>query len=81
MSKQMTVRVSDSATQHIDALVDEGTFTSRASYVAWLVEREAQRLDARREILQMRQDGMPLENPDLVGMHERLKRRQLGHLD
>ncbi len=39
----MTVRLSDEATDFLDARVAVGPFTSRALYLTWLVEREAQR--------------------------------------
>lgn len=61
----MTVRLSDEAAAHVDRLVDEGTFDSRASYLTWLVEREAQRAEAWQEILRMRRDGIPMRDPEL----------------
>ena len=59
----MTVRLSDAATEHVDALVAEGVFASRASYLTWLVEREAQRKAAWQEVVQLRREGR-LHDPE-----------------
>jgi Arc/MetJ-type ribon-helix-helix transcriptional regulator len=41
MSTQMTVRMADESMEHVDRLVAEGAFASRAQYLNWLVRKDA----------------------------------------
>lgn len=77
----MTVRLSDEATTYIDKLVRESTFDSRASYLTWLVGREAQRAEAWAEILRMRREDIPMNDPELDAIVKATSGRSLAHLD
>lgn len=60
----MTVRMSAVATEHIDALVRDGVFDSRAQYLNWLVEREDQRHRALADLDGLRAAGA-LQDPEV----------------
>lgn len=40
MSTQITARLADESVRYADQLVSEGSFSSRASYLNWLVRRD-----------------------------------------
>lgn len=76
----MTVRLSDLATEHIDSLIQEGLFDSRASYLTWLVEREAQRAQAWLDLQHMREQGT-LDDADSAAIIKATSGRPLSYLD
>ena len=76
----MTVRISDEAAAHIDALVHDGSFGSRAQYLSWLVEREATRARAWADIQKMRAEGT-IHDAELESIVKATSSRSLRHLD
>ncbi len=78
----MTVRVSDRAADHIDAVVRNGRFESRAQYLTWLVEREARRQRDLADLEKLRAAGaLDDPTPELADFRRRNAARSLAHLD
>lgn len=78
----MNVRLSDEAAKHIENRVGSGLFGSRAQYLTWLLEREAQRERALADLQQLRDQGALADpNPELADFRRRNARRSLSHLD
>ncbi len=79
MSTQMTVRLSDQATEYVDRKIAEGPFASRAEFLSWLAEREAAQERDRAELMRLRADGQL--GSELLSFHERNAARPRPHLD
>ncbi len=78
----MTVRMSEQATDHIDANVENGRFDSRAQYLTWLVEREVRRQRDLADLERLRATGgLGAPTPEQGDFWRRNAARSLAHLD
>ena len=68
MTTQLTVRMADDAVAHVDRTVAEGTFTSRAAYLSWLVRKDAMRRRAIEDIAKLQALGGEDPYPELAGL-------------
>ena len=66
MTTQITVRLADDAVQAVDETVREGLFASRATYLTWLVQRDAMRRRSLADLQRMAAEGEPY--PELHGL-------------
>ncbi len=69
MSHQLTVRLADASVQHVDQLVADGAFPSRAQYLDYLVRRDVmlrRSLADLEKLAEFAEDGEPY--PEFVGL-------------